>query len=129
MKSACIHRNIFACPQILLFVILITGCAKDVEKRPFTKPALCDSAEFSYSKDVRPVIAANCSGPTCHSGGNSNYDYRSYEVLEYRIRDGNFEEQLLLPQNNPLHMPEGRTMSDCDLFTLRTWIHQGYKNN
>lgn len=85
--------------------------------------------EFSYSKDIKPVIEANCMGPTCHGGGNANYDYRTYEVLADRIRTGIFEERLLLPENDPLDMPVGTELSKCDLFTIRAWIHQGFKNN
>ncbi|MCX6290521.1 MAG: hypothetical protein NT126_02000 [Bacteroidetes bacterium] len=93
------------------------------------KPAGCDSAAFSYRKDIKPVITSNCSGRTCHSGGNANYDYRTYEVIADRIRSGYFEERLLLPSQDPLHMPSNAAMGICDLFTLRAWIHQGFKNN
>ena len=84
---------------------------------------------FSYTKDIRPVIMANCSGPDCHSGGNPNYDFRTYEVVADRIRNGQFESRLLLPVSDLRHMPQGSRLGICDLFTLRAWIRQGYHNN
>jgi len=53
----------------------------------------------------------------------------NYEVIADRIRSGRFEERLLLPLSEPMHMPVGRTLDTCTLFTIRTWIHQGFKNN
>ena len=111
----------------LLFVFY--GCTKDVQQSVLVKPPGCDSGSFSYANDIRPVILANCTGPVCHSGGNPNYDFRTYAVIADRVRTGRFEERLLLPENDPMHMPAGREIGECDLFTLRTWIHQGYNNN
>src|SRR5437870_1169531 len=113
--------------EIKLFLLIpvmmaVCGCAKEVEEPILLKPPGCDSAMFSYSANIRPVITANCSGPSCHSGGNDNFDYRTYEVLTNQVRTGVFEERLLLPVGDPLHMPRGRTLGTCDLFTLRVWI-------
>jgi hypothetical protein len=117
--------------HILLFsaIVFFSCCKKDVQPLSVTKPADCDSMLFTYSVHVRPIVAQNCSGATCHSGNNSNYNYSIYEVLADRIRSGRLEERLLLPVSDPMHMPEGFLLTDCDLYILRTWIHQGFKNN
>ncbi len=120
--------------EMKFFLIIVTasifsGCTKDQQQVLLSKPAGCDSSLFSYQNNIRPLIAAICSGPTCHSGGNSNYDFSSYEVLSSRIREGTFEERLLLSVDDPRHMPPGIKLGACDLFTLRLWIHQGFKNN
>ncbi len=113
----------------LVTFIFFEGCTKGVQQLVLTKPPGCDSVSFSYSEHIVPIIQANCSGPPCHSGGNYNYDYSTYQVIADRVRSGRFEERLLLNESDPLHMPQGASLSECDLFTLRTWIRQGFKNN
>ncbi len=112
---------------IISAIIFFECCTKDSPQRVFTKPAGCDSVAFTYDRDIKPIILANCSGTVCHSGGNANYDYTNYVVLANRIRSGSFEERLLLPDDDPLYMPPGRELGRCDLFVLRAWISQGYK--
>ena len=114
---------------ILPVLILFSGCSKDTQPLNLIKPNGCDSISFSYVRDIKPIISSHCFGSTCHSGGNSNYDYTSYEVLADRIRSGRLEPRLLEAKGSPLFMPRGGSLDDCDLFTLRTWIHQGFKNN
>jgi len=110
-------------------IIFFSSCVKDVQQLILVKPAGCDSVAFSYLNDIKPIISEHCFGSTCHSGGNSNYNYSTYEVFADRIRSGRLEERLMLPKQDPMHMPQGGSLSDCDLFTLREWIHQGFKNN
>ena len=117
------------CFLFLIGSLFFASCTKSVQQTILIKPSGCDSFAFSYLEDIKPVLEQNCSGSTCHSGGNINYDYSTYEVVADRIRSGRFEERLLLPAGDPMHMPEGGSLSPCDLFTLRMWIHQGFKNN
>ena len=114
---------------LIAFWVMVAGCTKDTRPLIIEKPASCDSMTFSYALDIKPLIALACSGTTCHSGGNSNYDYSTYEVFADRVRTGRLEERLLLPLSDQLHMPEGGTLDPCDLFKIRTWILQGIKNN
>jgi hypothetical protein len=84
---------------------------------------------FSYRTDIKPIIASNCSGTDCHSGGNSNYDYSTYEVVANRIQAGTFQYRLQLPNDDPQHMPQNGTMGACNLYRVLTWIKQGYPQN
>jgi hypothetical protein len=118
-----------SCFLFFITLIFFEGCTKDTQPLSIAKPSGCDSGFFRYSENIEPIILANCSGPTCHSGGNFNYDYSTYAVVADRIRSGRFEERLLLPLSDPMHMPQGTSLGNCDLFALRTWIHQGFKNN
>lgn len=113
----------------MAFLFIAASCTKDVQHLILTKPSGCDSTVFSYGGDIQPIIAAHCSGSTCHSGGNSNYDYSTYAVLADRIRSGRLEERLILPADDPLHMPMESSLDACELYQLRAWIHQGFKNN
>ena len=116
---------------LIIFSIVFLSCTKEEVSTFPVKPENCSSitAELSYRTDISPLIIAYCNGPTCHSAGEGNYDFSRYEGLADRIRSGNLEERLLLSPDNPLYMPKGGMMDVCDLYTLRMWIHAGFKNN
>ena len=114
-----------------LFVIAcMSSCSKEEVVVNLNRPAGCDSSEMSYSIHIMPIISSNCAYSGCHVPGTGNYDYTRYAVLADRIRSGRLEERLLLPQSSPLHMPKSPyPVPECDLYHLRLWIHQGFKNN
>ncbi len=116
---------------VVVFSFLISSCAKDkIPFPPTPKPVDCESDdEISYSEYIVPLIENNCTGSTCHNAGTGNYNYTIYEVLADRIRQGRLYERLRLSPDNPLHMPAGAVLSDCDYYQLTTWIQQGFKNN
>jgi hypothetical protein len=116
-------------------VLLLASCSKESQTYIPVKGD-CDSTAFSYHNDVYPIISTYCSGPTCHNPGTGNYDFSSYEVVADRIRNGKFDYRLLLPTDDPQHMPQtgppnpkGYNLSDCDLYKILTWIKQGFPNN
>ncbi|REJ82927.1 MAG: hypothetical protein DWQ44_02085 [Bacteroidetes bacterium] len=115
---------------ILIIVSGLLSCTDESGQPELFRPDNCDSTAFSYSRDIRPIISANCSYSSCHAqGGTGSYDYNDYAVLADRIRAGRFVERLDLPVDNPLHMPEGFRMNPCELYKLKVWILQGYSNN
>jgi hypothetical protein len=115
--------------RIFFFILLLYSCTKSSKEFIAVQPSGCDSAEFSYSRDIKPIISSNCSGATCHSGGNNNYDFSTYGVLADRIRQQKVEYRLLLPADDPQHMPEKAVLNSCNLYKVLTWIHQGFPDN
>lgn len=117
----------------LLFVallILLTGCSKDSATEIYALPEGCDSIAFSYSIHIKPVIETNCNLPACHAtGGEGSYDFTIYAVIADRIRTGRFEDRLLLPIDDPQHMPHDINMNPCELYKLITWIQQSFPEN
>jgi len=113
----------------------IVSCSKEQVVIPFTQPANCDSAALRYNGEIKGIVDTRCSYAPCHVPGTGNYDFTRYAVLADRIRAGRFEERLLLPVTNVLHMPialdeqnlpYGVTMPDCEIYKLRLWIRQGF---
>jgi len=107
----------------------MNSCSRDEAIVDLAAPLNCDSFEISYQRDIVNILNSSCSYSPCHAPGNGNYDYTKYEVVADRIRSGRFEERLLLSPESPLHMPQGFTLDECNLYKLRLWIHQGFKNN
>lgn len=104
----------------------------------------CTPSGVSYSKDVQPILAKNCS--ECHSSGKEGFvasglDTTSYEAL---MRGGKFG-PLVKPgdalsstlnmlvegrAHASLRMPHGREkLPDKDIETLKAWVNEGAKNN
>lgn len=111
-------------------ILFLSACSKESVKEIYTKPQGCDSIAFSYNNDISPIIQANCNLSACHAvGGDGSYDYTNYAVVADRIRSGRFIERLLLPVDDPLHMPVGIKMNSCEQYRLITWIQQGFPNN
>ncbi len=97
----------------------------------------CVTGTVSFSKDVEPILAANCY--LCHSQANafsSGQGYRldaysfdslyaspaSGDILYGNIADPNISDVSHMPKN-------AASLSPCDIATIKTWIDQGYKNN
>jgi hypothetical protein len=104
----------------------------------------CAPSGASYSKDVQPILAKNCS--ECHAPGKEGFvasglDTTSYESL---MRGGKFG-PLIKPgdalsstlnvlvegrAHASIRMPHGRAkLPDKDIETLKTWVNEGAKNN
>src|SRR4051812_16575956 len=98
-----------------LLIFLLYSCSKSTKEIVVPQPEGCDSIQFQYARDIKPIIGSNCSGSTCHSGGNNNYDFSTYAVLADRIRQGKMEYRLLLSPDDPQHMPLNSTMNACNL--------------
>ena len=119
--------------SVLLTVLLAAGCSKD-QTTPYysvTVPSGCgfDMESLKYTPTIKIIIGKNCAYIGCHYPGNANYDFTSYEVVAERIRSGRFTERMLLPVNDPLHMPQGFAMDSCELAKMMTWINNGFPGN
>jgi hypothetical protein len=114
--------------SLFMLLAILQGCAKDEADTTLVKPDNCDaSGEMSYSQVYDNIIKPRC--VWCHYPGSGIYDFSRYEVLADRVRSGRLEERLLMPKDEPLHMPPYEEMDPCDLYKIRLWIQQGYKNN
>ena len=104
----------------------------------------CSPSGVSYSKDVQPILAKNCSG--CHAPGKEGFvasglDTTSYQTL---MNGGKFGPMVkpgdalssslnMLVEGRAhasIRMPHGREkLPDKDIETLKTWVNEGAKNN
>lgn len=83
----------------------------------------CAGISASYSKDVQPIIEANCY--KCHGMGSKKGDFSTYEGLNKVVTSGEFEEKVIesktMPPNNPL--------PDDKIKILKCWLKAGHPNN
>jgi mono/diheme cytochrome c family protein len=88
----------------------------------------CDTAVFTYSGAILPIINNNCKG--CHSGatpsGNVNLD--SYTAVKTAAESGRLYGSVAhLSGYSP--MPQGGKLSDCNITQIRKWIENGTPND
>ena len=125
MKKAATYLSMAALPLFLI------GCGGE--------------PTMSYSKDVQPIVQANCA--ECHTGNGagiqkSGLDMSSYDALMKGTKFG----PVIVPGNSvsstlvlliqgkadpSISMPHGSkgSLSEADINTVVTWIDQGAKNN
>jgi len=99
----------------------------------------------SYSRDVRPILAANCL--SCHQAGGAGYEASGFSMSSYdELMKGTSFGPMVVPgdaegsnlvvlmegrADPSISMPHGsaKPISDADIDTIRRWIDQGAKKN
>jgi mono/diheme cytochrome c family protein len=112
-----------------LLAVAVAGCGQDA---------------VSYSRDVAPILADNCS--TCHAPEAPGFEASGFSVHDYEavMRGGNSGPVIrpgdpgasrlvvLIEGRDPaLRMPhvEDMTLTEGQVATIRRWIERGAKND
>ena len=99
----------------------------------------------SYSRDVKPILQANCL--SCHQQGGTGYEASGFSMATYDdLMKGTQYGPMVIPGDSAgsnlivlmegradpsISMPHGSAepVSAADIDTLRRWIDQGAKKN
>jgi hypothetical protein len=111
------------------FMLMLFSCTKDHRVFNIPRPENCDSLRFTYTSNISRILISNCTFSSCHGDNSEYFSLTTYPMVKASVNSGNFEYRIDLPPSDPQHMPEGLTLSKCDYFILKTWIHQGYPEN
>jgi hypothetical protein len=129
MRKIC---NTIAVVALLALLGLSTGCGKK-EQPP-----------VSFSKDIRPILEANCI--ECHQPGGKGYEASGLSMQTYAslmkgtkfgpvIKKGDALSSTLVlliegKADPSISMPHGRDpIKKEQIQLIKTWINQGAKNN
>jgi hypothetical protein len=106
--------------------------------------AACSPSGVSYSKDVQPVLAKNCS--ECHAPGQKGFEASGLDTTNHQalMKGGKFG-PLVKPgdalssslnmvvegrAHPSIRMPHGRSkLADKEIEILKIWVNEGAKNN
>jgi hypothetical protein len=106
--------------------------------------AACAPSGVSYSKDVQPILAKNCS--ECHAPGQKGFEASGLDTTSYQalMKGGKFG-QLVKPgdalssslnmlvegrAHSSIQMPHGRAkLPGKEIEFLKVWVNEGAKNN
>ncbi|MBI5372431.1 MAG: c-type cytochrome [Sphingobacteriales bacterium] len=89
----------------------------------------CDTAVFTYSGAIKPIMDAKCAG--CHNPNNlgGNIDVSTYNPLKTVALNGKLYGSVA-HQLGYSPMPKGAAkLSDCEITQIQKWIAAGTLNN
>jgi hypothetical protein len=115
--------------SIIAFVtcVVFFSCTKENHVPVYPDMSGCRDTLFFFDEDILPIMNVNCNFSECHAqGGTGSYDFTKYSIVRSRAQAGTLEYRLMLPNDDPQHMPEHMKLSRCDENTIIAWIRQGY---
>jgi len=89
----------------------------------------CDTAVFTYSGAVKPLISTQCQG--CHSGtaASGGIDLSTYTGVKTMADNGKLWGAVHKDPGFVAMPPAGNGLSSCQLTQIRKWIDSGSPNN
>jgi hypothetical protein len=115
-------------------VLVISGCYNYKYDQLFPATA-CDTSAVSFSKDIVPIINANCAvSGGCHDAAGaalSGHDYTSYAgVKAVATYDFIITDITWHPTAGHNNMPKnGAKLPDCDINKIIRWVNEGAPDN
>jgi hypothetical protein len=89
----------------------------------------CDTSAVTFSQDIKMLIGQNCEG--CHNGASASggLNLAGHQNISNSALSGAIMDRVTRTAGDPLLMPPGQALSECDQSKLRTWINEGAPNN
>ena len=116
---------------IVLALVIIQACVKDIGKAPVTTvapipPDACDT--ITYTKHIKKIIDDNCSTqPGCHTGpsplGNTALD--TYDQVKNSADNGRIKARII--DGSPSFMPQGSQLTVPQKALITCWLENGKK--
>lgn len=105
---------------VLLPIVLLTvTCRKNEYKN------LDCSTATSYTNEIKPILAANCTSSGCHGSGSSYGDFTTYTGFVAKVENKTVEKEVLDKKT----MPPSGALSLDDRNKIKCWIDAGAQNN
>ena len=116
------------------FLFLTVACTKEnVETLQSQKTPECNSTkEISYTKDVVPILQANCGSQSgCHSNGaaSGGVKLEDYSGIKEVASTGLFKKAIFHESGVSAMPKNANKLDDCTLTILDKWLQAGYPNN
>ena len=113
----------------ILTSVGLSNCRYDNYYDLYSNPNTCDTSAVTFSQDIKMIIGQNCEG--CHNGviANGGLNLVGHQNISTSALSGAIMDRTTRSLGDPLLMPPGQPLSDCDQSKLRTWINEGAPNN
>lgn len=106
-------------------ILLLFACYKDNEEELYSESE-CETAGASFSKDIAPLIQAECATPGCHvQGGSANGIFENYQNVKAKVDNGSFRNRVVVLKD----MPPSSSLSNCQIAHIEAWLDAGAPNN
>ncbi len=116
-------RNMRALLPLSFFALLATGCYYDNEEELYGAP--CDLSTFSYAATIQPILQANCYASACHGPNGDNGELITYAQVQAVVNDGSFRQAVVVEKR----MPDGGSLTACELDLIEKWLDAGAPND
>jgi hypothetical protein len=110
---------------ILLLATLITSsCYYDNAEQLYGTGASCDSVA-TWTIDIQPLVQAQC--VSCHQGvsASGGLDLSTHLSVQNSVLNGTMLDRINRSAGDPLAMPPGGSLSDCNKAKVRVWTRAG----
>lgn len=108
---------------VLSGLLALQGCYYDVEEGLY--PGSCQPIAPTWSASVAPLITERCSGSSCHSAGSPYVTITNYTEVKALVDQSKFQDRVLVLRD----MPDGSSLTRCQLDMLQAWVDAGAQNN
>ncbi len=108
---------------LIILGALLSSCYKDNEEELYPNSIVNDTATYTYTADIKPLMTSNCAYGSCHVSGAQAPDLSNYNSLKANISS---------VKNRAIDlktMPTGGPMSPANISKLSKWISDGALNN
>lgn len=102
------------------------GCYKDNKESMFPNTGICDTANVTWTKDVRAIVNTSCAISGCHNAAASGgYDLSNFAGVKMMVDNNRF---LAVIESGS--MPKNASkLDDCTINKVRSWIAKGALQN
>lgn len=121
-------RNVLlAGMPVFILLMLLKSCISDIQMEGYP--------EVSFSQEVQPVIAANCTQSGCHGNVDTEeFPLVTYDDIRFKVEPGNGRKSELyraMTGRGVEFMPPGPSapLTEDQIRSVFMWIEQGAKNN
>jgi len=114
---------------VSIFSLSISSCYYDNYEDLYGNANACDTSAVTFSQDIKVLIGQNCEG--CHNGASASggLNLAGHQNISSAALSGTIMDRVTRDAGDPLLMPPGQALSECDQAKLRTWINAGAPNN
>ena len=114
---------------LLILFFGTSSCYYDDYETLYGNAGACDTAAVTFSQDIKALIGQNCEG--CHNGmsANGGLILSGHQNTSASALNGSLIDRMTRSAGDPLLMPPGGALGDCDISKLRAWILQGAPDN
>ncbi|HRN56056.1 MAG TPA: cytochrome c [Agriterribacter sp.] len=116
-------RSLLYIWALIFFISVLGSCSKASED--VLMPQQCDTVGMKYSRDILPIITANCY--SCHANGivNGDVSLDGYANLKTQADNGNLIGVITHANGYPPMPGNGGKLSDCEINKIKAWIAGG----
>jgi hypothetical protein len=104
--------------------LMIASCVSHELEGPMPIPQCHDVGTISFSNEVMGILETNCIKSGCHD--NSQGPARNWsDPQAFKNKALEAQRRILLPADDPDHMPKDGVLSVEDIKTISCWVDQG----